>query len=299
LLSTTSSDGDLAAVAAALGSPVVAAEPVGWGDARATLRVVLRDGRTFAVRRMPGSDPSHALRIAAAMNLMADAGLPTARPALIHTAVATWLSVPWVHGTPGAAWLDEPGRARRIADRMGQLARRIGGIQTADLAPAAVLVHEANQAKTIDAWLSTVALEPRVHLAIESAIRRLDAADLGSPTLIHGDYAPINVIVDDEGEISALLDLEHTHVGRPHTDVAWWGWVVRHHHPEAWAAAWPTFRLAAGVDPSVSLADLNALALVQLVERAATASVPATRHRWLERVDEAATWPLSLNDQAT
>jgi hypothetical protein len=37
-------DGDLAEVAASLGSAFVAARAVAWGDARATLRVVLAPG---------------------------------------------------------------------------------------------------------------------------------------------------------------------------------------------------------------------------------------------------------------
>ena len=119
------------------------------------------------------------------------------------------------------------------------------------------------------------------------------------PIVVHGDYAPINVIVDSDGEIQALIDFEHAGLGRPYADVAWWGWVVRHHHPDAWAAAWPTFRAAAGVEPSVSSADLHALALVGLAERAATARDVAEQRRWLMRLSEAATWSVPLGDQAT
>ncbi len=85
--------------------------------------------------------------------------------------------------------------------------------------------------------------------------------------MIHGDFAPINVIVGADGEIAALLDFEHARAASPVVDVAWWGWVVRHHHPEAWAAAWPTFRAAAGVEPGVTDADLHALALLELARR--------------------------------
>ena len=49
-------------------------------------------------------------------------------------------------------------------------------------------------------------------------------------------------------------------------DVAWWGWVVRHHHPDAWGAAWPTFRAAAGVPPGdLADAEIRAVMLVRLL----------------------------------
>ena len=82
-------------------------------------------------------------------------------------------------------------------------------------------------------------------------------------------------------------------------DVAWWGWVVRHHHPEAWAAAWPTFRAAAGVEPGVTDADLHALALLELARRVVSAADAEARRRWLERLTDAATWAIPADGQAT
>ena len=147
---TPSPDEDLAEVAAALGSRLTAARAVGWGDARATFHVVLADGRALAVRRVPGENASQALRIASAMNLMADAGLPTARPALTDAAGATWLSVPWIEGTTGAAWLDEPGRARHLAERMGRLVRLVGRIDPGETWAVDPPVREASRAAALD-----------------------------------------------------------------------------------------------------------------------------------------------------
>lgn len=39
--------------------------------------------------------------------------------------------------------------------------------------------------------------------------------------LIHGDFRPANVLVDD-GRVSALLDWELTHLGDPHDDLGWY-----------------------------------------------------------------------------
>jgi aminoglycoside phosphotransferase (APT) family kinase protein len=293
-------DDDLAAVAASLGSPLVAASTVGWGDAHATLRLLLGDGRAFAVRRLPGPDGSQARRIESTMTRFAAAGLPTADAVLTDTAEATWLAVPWIDGLTGAAWLDEPDRACRLADRMGHLVRRIARIDPLDVRAIEPHALQEDPAAGIERWMATPAdLAPAVRDGVAWAIRRRREADQAPPTVAHGDYAPINVIVDAEGEITALLDFEHVTLGPPNTDVAWWGWVVRHHHPEAWAAAWPTFRSAAGVEPDVPDADLQALALFELARRAATAADAETRVRWLARLTEAAAWRGSSGDQAT
>jgi hypothetical protein len=86
-----------------------------------------------------------------------------------------------------------------------------------------------------------------------------------------------------------LLDLEHVRIGPALADVAWWGWVVRHHHPDAWATAWPEFLDAAGVpgDP-VTMDGLRALALLRLLEAVAGSTDPTTRARWVDRLEQTA-----------
>jgi aminoglycoside phosphotransferase len=48
--------------------------------------------------------------------------------------------------------------------------------------------------------------------------------------IVHGDFGPQNVLIDD-GRIRALLDWEFAHVGRSIEDLAWAEWIVRMHHP--------------------------------------------------------------------
>ena len=76
MLDGLSLDHELGDVAAALGSPLAAAEPVGWGDARATFRLALANGSQYAVRRLPGQHDTLARRIASTAAAFADAGLP-------------------------------------------------------------------------------------------------------------------------------------------------------------------------------------------------------------------------------
>ena len=44
-----------------------------------------------------------------------------------------------------------------------------------------------------------------------------------------------------------LLDLEFARIADPLFDAAWWGWVVRYHHPARWLHAWPQLLAAAGI----------------------------------------------------
>jgi aminoglycoside phosphotransferase (APT) family kinase protein len=134
-------------------------------------------------------------------------------------------------------------------------------------------------------------LDAPTHAALDAAIDRLEASRDGPAVFVHGDFAPINVIVDGDGEIVALLDLEHAGVGSPLFDAAWWGWVVRHHHPDAWSAGWTTFAAAAGIDTGAGTElDIRALQVTRLLEAMAVAEDDVATARWARRLAEAATW---------
>jgi aminoglycoside phosphotransferase (APT) family kinase protein len=224
---------------------------------------------------------------------MAHAGLPVPPATRVDTVDAAWIVTPWIEGALGASWLDSPERARHIADRMGRLAagiRRVADRRLGFDRDAAAPEALAGQAS---AWRADMRdeLDDATASVIDAAVRFLGEHPPWDARLAHGDFAPINVIVDATGEIVALLDLEHARVGPPLLDVAWWGWVVRHHHPDAWSAASATFLTAAGVDRgAASERNLHALRLIRLLEAAATADDDASRRRWIGRLTEAATW---------
>lgn len=233
----------LDALAIALGSRVVDAAPVPWGDSGATHRVDLADGRRVAARAIEAGRRDDAVRAARAMADAGRAAIPVPIPTVLDVGGATWFVTPWVEGDLGARWLDTPERAQALARAMGTLQRAI------------------------------CAIEPR----------------LAPLVFVHGDFAPINVLLAADGTVTALLDFERAHVGDRLMDVAWWGWVVRHHHPDAWVAAWPTFCAAAGTDPDREGPTLRALMLGELSRRAAATVDPDSRC-WLDRLAEAAAW---------
>ncbi len=282
---------------ARLGSPLVSSTAVGWGDAAATYRIELSDGRVLAARRIGGPDPvATARHRAAVMVRLADAGLPVPAPEVSEADGAAWLTSEWVDGETGAAWLDTPDRARQLATSMGQLARRLRAIDAADLGFDDGIATSRGHAEQARAGLAGVEtdLRPRTRSAVDEAIRWLGADDRWNPVFVHGDLAPVNVILAPDGAIRALLDVEHAALGSPVADAAWWGWVVRHHHPEAWSASWPSFLEAAGLeagdDDRPPRHALRATMLVRLLSSVVDASDQATRGRWVARLDEAAAW---------
>jgi aminoglycoside phosphotransferase (APT) family kinase protein len=260
---------ELGRIAALLGSPIRAPEAVAWGDARATHRLSLADGRGFALRRFAGTGANaRAERIGRLMSRLAQAGLPVPPPMVVEMPGGPWLLTPWVEGMTGASWLDDPDRARHLAERMGRLAGRLRTVEPDG---------EAFDERGADP-LATDTSEQRV--------------------FVHGDFAPINVVMRDDGEIGALLDFEHAGTGPDLLDIAWWGWVVRHHHPEAWTAAWPTFLAAAGLDRDRIEARLHRLVLQTLQDRVAASDDADARRRWQDRLVTARAWTVR-DGQAT
>jgi aminoglycoside phosphotransferase (APT) family kinase protein len=279
-------DMELDALAAALGSRIVRSGSIPWGDSGPTHRLDLEDGRRVAARWV--ESPSRAVARQAA-RLMADAAaaaIPVPVPTLLDVVDGTWFVTPWVDGDVGARWLDQPDRARTLAHAMGVLHRSVRMIdpRTVGAGPGGEDSRSWSLGERIgDLPASAVA-------AVAHADATLAGRGPVTPTFVHGDFAPINVILGADGTVRALLDFEHARVGDPREDIAWWGWVVRHHHPDAWHAAWPVFCTAAGSDPVEDATVLQALVIRQLVRRAVGVTEPLDRQRWLGRLDQAARW---------
>jgi tRNA A-37 threonylcarbamoyl transferase component Bud32 len=54
------------------------------------------------------------------------------------------------------------------------------------------------------------------------------------PGLVHGDYGPQNLLLDNDGaEIIGVVDFEFAHNGVAIEDLAWAEWIVRTYHPAA------------------------------------------------------------------
>lgn len=69
--------------------------------------------------------------------------------------------------------------------------------------------------------VAEVALEPLPEVALALAWLHAHLPDPVEPVLVHGDFRPANVLVQD-GHVSALLDWELGHLGDPLDDLGWY-----------------------------------------------------------------------------
>ncbi len=142
------------------------------------------------------------------MRVAALAALPVPDVRRLEARWDAWLITRHIEGAVGAMWLDTPVRARTLAAAMGSLRRQLLEI---DHPTDTDMATSANDLSPIGA-----AAKDAIGAA-ESTLseRRAEAV------FVHGDFAPINVIVDGDGGVLALLDFEHAHLGDPLEDAAW------------------------------------------------------------------------------
>jgi len=99
--------------------------------------------------------------------------------------------------------------------------------------------------------------------------------DAAAPGLVHGDYSPANLLVDDTGRLTGVIDWESAKSGPPGLDIGWWDCFFD-------TPRTPTARLLAGHERHVPLDP---------------ARLAALRHFTVIRVMIAHyTWTLTVND---
>lgn len=125
---------------------------------------------------------------------------------------------------------------RRFANDLIDSLAAIHSIDPASVGLARSEVDHADSARReIDRWETTMRTETRsVHPVMRAAMARLKA-NLPPPpddmTVVHGDYRTGNLLYDDVGRITGILDWEFVHVGDPLEDLGWmsmrrWRWAA-------------------------------------------------------------------------
>ncbi|MFB9660355.1 phosphotransferase family protein [Glycomyces mayteni] len=101
--------------------------------------------------------------------------------------------------------------------------------------------------------------------------------DAAAPGLVHGDYSPANLLVDDTGRLTGVIDWESAKSGPPGLDIGWWDCFFDTPHT-------PAARLLAGRERRASLDP---------------ATLAALRHLTVVRVMIGHfTWTLAVGDRA-
>lgn len=195
---------DPRAVLAALGlTGAAAVAPVSGGWDTTIWRVDL-GGATYALRLFRAAQAATSRREALAMRAAAAAGLPVPR---IHAAGA-WAGRPallleWRRGVPLLTALQaRPARVLTLGAAFGRMQAAIHAV-----APPAGLSQGRSD------WIAAAGSE-------EAALQaRLRALPLRPEVLLHLDYHPLNVMVDD-GRVSGVLDWANAAAGDPRADLA-------------------------------------------------------------------------------
>lgn len=286
----------LALIAERLGSSLRTTSFVAMGATTETYRVLLHDGRVIAAQRFVGRGAARRAASAATLGprLTAAGVAAPSLASVIRVGRSTWLASHWVDGESGRDWLDDTTRSRRLAVEMGTLAARLAAVDATGLELDPGWETAARLAQRTASWLRRLrgTLGSDDVRDLGRAVDTVHAAFAGvEPVFAHGDLAPVNVILAPDGALRAVIDLGSARLSVPHLDVAWWGWIVRFHHPDAWARTWPIFLAAAGVSADrETAAAIGAMQRLRCLEMAASTDDPAVRAAWLARLGATLGW---------
>jgi aminoglycoside phosphotransferase (APT) family kinase protein len=182
-------------------SPLSPPTPVkgGWSDTR-LWRVELPDG-PHILRIYARHDERIALREAEVLDYLRALDFPVARVVArgSHEEVA-YLLLGWVAGQTLGEELGRGGDPRAFGEQFGRLQALLHRVEAPAELPAAV------------SW-------PSLEAYPESLLEALDRIPQRRDRLLHLDYHPLNVIVDD-GQIAGLIDWTNVRRGDPRFDIA-------------------------------------------------------------------------------
>ncbi len=259
-----------------LARPVAAVTRAVWGFKNRTDLIVLADGERVVLqcyRRR--HDAEHRLRVLRALGApAAEAGIPIPRVREFDLEA----ELPWVvfDMLPGAPATEADGglegaRFPATARSMGALLSAFRSLSTAGLELDELWARPARLAVQATRWaeqLTVLSAAQRSLLA--EFVDAIPALFDGRPVVLaHGDYAPVNVLIED-GSVTGLLDFEDIRLADPLFDVAWWKWAVSFSSASILDRAWPEFLHGAGVDAadpdlSARIASLQVLRMLELL----------------------------------
>jgi hypothetical protein len=310
-------DDELAALGAIVGAPAIAVARAGWGFENETLVVTLADRRRLVVQRLARrAGAAERLHLAQILpDRLAAAGLRAPRQLAANAAADPPYAVrEYLPGQAGAICMSTPASAVELARAMGALLPRLAAVDTSDLPlrrawadPASLAELAAGQLDACRSYLALVAID-----SLGQTIAELPLLFAGREAVFaHGDFCPVNVLIQASGSgreatgvspasrleppaagVVGLVDLEYPRLADPLFDAAWWGWVVRYHHPELWAAAWPQLLAAAGIAAGAgTMRRVAALQRLRCLEMLAVhADAPSQAAMWAERLAATLEW---------
>ncbi len=277
-----------------LGEPVVSGERCRWGFTHITTLVTLSSGRRVIVQQIASRDRA-AILVQLTRDLpvlLAEAYVTTPQLLMADLSSEPPLLVrEYLPGTTANVLLETADGARSLATQMGQLLVRLS-----TLAPPiwleATWATPDSLAPAAANWLQVCAdrISPEHQRVLQALIAGLPNDWPIMPACIaHGDFCPVNAI-EEAGQVVGLVDLEWARVATPIFDIAWWGWVVHHHHLERWHDSWQSLLDAAAITTTPALErHMTAVQCLRCLELLYDAHVAGRQYpaaMWTERLSE-------------
>jgi aminoglycoside phosphotransferase (APT) family kinase protein len=228
------------------------ASRMAWGFRNEVWSIGLDDGRRLAVTRFVDRDAAASI-VSLTKRLqprLRAVGVPTAAVVDAGPASAGLLVTEFVNGAVGAALLAEPDGAALVGSLLGATWRRLARLDLDGLGLDSSWSRPRELAESSSARLSRAGrwLDEKERRRLAEAIAAgSDLLAQRRPGFVHGDLAPVNVIVGDGG-VAVLLDFEFARLAEPLLDAGWFDAIVAFHHPAEHPAAWQAFLTAAGID---------------------------------------------------
>jgi hypothetical protein len=292
-MATPSAD---AAPGEVLGERVVELVPCRWGFTNDTAVATLASGRHVVFQRVTHPERAQVLvrLLQTIPPRLTDAGIRS--PHLLHADLSLRPPLLVREHVPGEAantLLSTPDSAALLACQMGALLPLLRQAALDGLELDGTWAQPDTLAAAAYRWLGEAAavLSDTVKDILGSAIDGLATSwPEQPPVLAHGDFCPVNAIVEGD-RVVALVDLELARTATGFFDAAWWGWVVRYHHPARWQAIWPVFLEAAGIANTPHFREhTRALQLLRCLELLVDSATPGQAQGWAERLEATAEW---------
>jgi len=279
-----------------LGERVVQFVPCRWGFTNDTAVATLASGRRVVFQRV--AHPERAQILVRLLQTipphLTAAGIQT--PHLLHADLSLrppLLIREYVPGESANHMLDMAASAVSLARQMGALLPLLAQASLGQLALDRTWARPDMLAASTRSWIreSGGLLSDSLKDVLGGVIAELaESWPEDQPVLAHGDFCPVNAIVEGD-RVVALVDLELARIATGSFDVAWWGWVVRYHHPERWKVIWPAFLEAAGiVDTPQFRRHTSMLQILRCLELLADSATPGQAQGWAERLEATVGW---------
>jgi len=275
-------------VADALGPDASELERVPWGFTNETWAGSAADGTRYAATRLASSAVATTIlrRGPAIARRLAGVGLETPIPIAERSLPAAGVLVSrWIAGVPGMTRMDGAAGAAQVGGAVGAASSALRRVDPNGLGLDDLWARGTDLQRAAEGWLATVrpALPADAGAAIGARIERVGELLRARPSgFVHGDLVPANVLLRESGP-PAVLDLESIRMGDRLFDAAWFGWIVRYHHPDLHAPAWAAFLGAAGLGglSPVESELLATLPTIRILEILADEGLPPdARRRW-------------------